>query len=400
MASSLYNSSKNARKVFIVILIIALVYIGIDTYGKLVKSTQIVAPAHFSFYKDPDYLLGSIGIIGTPKIAAISFSGNPTYSLSNPFNSFPDVAYIYKIDKPRELLTTIDDAQKTAQLLGFTTIADQQGDDFTWTAAATTKTLKFNKSNGVWSLRTKYNDNIEAKKNKNLFSDDTQYDSSVSGVISSLGFENSYGLTDGAINTSFADIQSDGTLFKPDNSRNSKYVVANIFRNIDYSELRTGIDLSGIKDKSLVPTAPPKVKVYKSDAKKGEFRLVVSNDLSSYARDIFEWDFINFAYSFKDGVIQRGLYPIITPEEGWNLVQNKKGFLTQITPEDGNTLLSYSNLGLTQVVADGFKTEFGYFEPDEWTGYIYPIFIYTGRAQLSNGKQASFKIYVDAIKKF
>ncbi len=56
-------------------------------------------------------------------------------------------------------------------------------------------------------------------------------------------------------------------------------------------------------------------------------------------------------------------------------------------------------LEVSRFRATATETELAYFEPNIWEGYVYPIYIFRGKAELVSGKTADFVFYVDAIRR-
>ncbi len=409
--ATLYDTAKNARKVFLIILIFVFAILSYDTLSRLFqRAAQQNTNAVFSFYIAPDNALGNIPKLEMKSIS-IASDVKPVYSLDSNQSLFPDVAYVYKIEKPREKLTTIENSIKTASVLGFTAACQTEkrftdrdycfisGDDYEWTSQNRTKVLRFNKSTQIWTMNTLFADNVEAKKSKTISLDINVYASPVKTLVTQLGFGNSTGLANGFLALpQYADVGVDGSLFKPDRDELAKYVFLNINRILDLADIKSADELSSIKDKAIIPK-PSQGYVYNSNPDGGIFSILATNRLTDYTKDIFKFNFRDFEYSQIAGSYTRGNYLIIRPDEAWSKAQSGRGFLVSIIPENRNPYLSYPDLSVRRFVADASKTELGYYEPEEWNGFVYPVYIFKGRAELSDGRNASFKMYVEALKR-
>ena len=343
------------------------------------------------------------GDIDRPKIPGITLDSatTPSYSLESVFTLLPDVAYVYKIDKPREKLGAFENAQNSVKALGFNPLVyDTDNNLFTWETAGGTRIIKYDKENLTWSMTTNYADNIEAKRVKTLNTKISSYESTALSLVKTLGFDTT-GFDTGLVDARYAKYNN-GTFYNNDNPLEADYVVINLYRNLSFADLKPTDQLPQTENKALIPK-PIDAYVYTEDPRVGEIRIVGSNQMRDYTKDVFELNFTNYEYSIDsasaDGLL-RSSYLIITPEEAWTKIQQGQGSLVSLIPQSGNYFGDQpSTAAVRKFVADRSKTLLGYYEPKEWTGYVYPMYIFKGRAEMSDGRQAEFTYYIEAIKR-
>ncbi len=396
--ATLFQFSNNARKGVLVVLGIVAVILIIDTYSKF-QTTSILNPINqIRFYMKPNNALGAIP---KPDMKSINLDSTvkPTYTRQSQHGYYPDVAYVYSIEKPREKLDSFENAQNSAQVLGFApnSFTSKGDNNFEWTGSFGTRVLDYNKVSQVWSLKTSYANNLEAKKIKNISTDINTYSSQVISLVSSLGFE-IQGMDSNSVDARYAKLSFDGNfvaLDKAEGSAVDTYIILNIKRFVRFADLLPDTELQTLKQQKITIPAAKDVYIYTNDPRKGELRFVVSNDFRDFGKDVFEMNFTNIVYTSS-----KGAYQIITADEAWDRAQSGQGALVSLIPQGYNYFGDYpTSVGVSKFIADATKTELGYYEPEAWTGYVYPIFIFKGRAELSDGRQANFTYFVDAIKR-
>lgn len=391
--ASLYQTTNNVRKLVVVVLIVMVGIMLFNFFVDFSNEPLDVVSENERFYMFADRKFGDIT---RPTIPTLEFDSddNATFSLESVHGAYPDVAFVYKIEQPTDKLLNFSNAKITAQALGFDPedFADLGGNNFSWSSDDGTRVLKYNKISQVWSLETDYFTNIAALSDKDLLGDEEDYAREIYSLLDRLGFSTK-GFPDGRAQVTFARLASDGIFSSVDRITQSNFIHVSVFRRLD---------LANLKDSSVRPEPPvgqddpPEVDglVYSDDPKDGQINFMVSNRLDNYTNDVFGMNFTNYEYA-----TDAGSYLIITPEEAWSRVQRGEGSLTLLQPQGNNFFADFRPINVDRYIADARRTELAYWEPNEWTGYVYPIYIFKGRAELEDGRQASFMIYVEAIKR-
>lgn len=387
--ATLYTTASTTRKIIIGFLAVGVVFLGLDLIQRVPKTTPTNTNTN-RCYLPADNIFGTIV---APKIPSISVTTQgASYLLEGVYTLFPDVAYVHSIEKPREKLLVFENAQKVIDSFGFTSAQfEELGEgNYQWSASNNTKTLKFNKTLQSWDISTKMEDNLDALRRKTLSRDLNYYIRQVQRIISTASFNN-YGMENAIIDTRFAKLV-DGIFTEKTTPEESDYVFGNAYRSLRAADLKSKTDLP---DTALCKASKNiDVQAYGSDPRVGQLKVLVSENASNYATDLYSLNFINYEYSSKKGV-----YSIITPDEAWNRVQSGSGSLVSILPQNYNYFAEFpSNVTVRRFTADRARTVLGYYEPKEWSGYVYPIYVFQGRAELTDGRVASFTFFVNALR--
>lgn len=391
--SSLYDSTSNTRKLILIFLILILGYLIVNFFNSY-NEFRLQTPVTRRFYMDYD---GRFGAIPPASIPGITVSGNPTYTLesSHATLSFPDVAYVHEINQPRESLQSFERALEVVSKLGFNaTDYSQNGDVATWRNADGSRVLNYNRRLQQWELKTNYTTNVNALGNKNVSSDVAIYNSQGRSVISEFNFNGDGYFNDGTFFSKFAAIGLDGIFVEPELiQRSAEYAFVDIYKNLPYSDLKPASQRPSLERGEVEPL-PVNAMVYTSDPRQGQVRFVVSNRFSNFVNDVFEMYFTNFDYTNNSGK-----YFVVTPDEAWNNVTQGGGSLVFIQPQNTNYFSDTQEVAVSRFIADARRTEIGYWEPETWQRFVYPIYIFRGRAELQDGRLANFIIFIDAIKR-
>jgi hypothetical protein len=388
--ASLYVASNNARKIGVVILVVVTIFLLADTFIRFSDVSKQTNTTR-RFYLDPDLALGSFT---AHEIPGINFDRSVPIVQESIHPVFPDVSYVYKIEQPREKLGTFENASKTATTLGFTAkgAKDLGSNNFQWISDDNTKVLNFNRVNQTWSLTTQYENNVDAIKAKKIGSNIASYNARAKNIVTALGFSTGIGMDNAFIDSRYVIRGNQGDIFETQKSTDANYVIMDVFRQLPQSALKLPSDQPSLLPSETKPQETIGI-VYTSDPRKGEVHLVVSNDVTSFAKDIFEMKFTNFEYSTK------GNYYVTTPEEAFTRLQRGQGSLVAIQPEGEDYFTPYIEESVSRIIIDARRTEMGFYEPETWTGLTYPIYILKGRAELTDGKLAKVTFFVDAIKR-
>jgi hypothetical protein len=394
--ASLYQSTIRARKILFIILSFFAFVLLYNLYSNLTAKEDLIGEAEANrFFMIAD---AAFGEVPAPGFNGMTYNSDAQFRLNSVHPStFPDVSYVYKIEQPREKLLSFENALNTVVKLGFIREGYTELDEntFRWQKDNNSKTLEYNKELQSWKFRTEYYENESALQVKTLYETIERYINTSGNLISSLNFL-VFGMEKATIEARFAKLGLDGVFVDSPTATESDYVFMNYFRKLPQADLKPKEILPQVEDETLIPL-PAEGRVYSRDPRFGQIKIIISNRLNDLTRDIFEIDFTDFEYSTI-----KASYFIVTPDEAFDLIQRGNGSLVFVQPQGINYLapgLSTGNTEVVEFVLDAKRTELGYFEPAEWTGYVTPIYIFKGSATLKDGRQANVVIYVDAIKR-
>jgi hypothetical protein len=392
MKVTLYSLAINIRRFLVGFLIFAVIVVALDFIGKLFTSEEgFFAPTTTIWQDIP---LNGFGVnLPFPEIEslAISKDSKPVYSLRDDFGIFPDTALVYQVNKPREKLDSADRAKNIAERLGFepNEFKNEQG-LLTWENPRRTRRLTHHLVNRTWNFETvTYFQDENAIRTKVTDKESTKYPQLIRSVIGQLDFTSS-SLTSGEVQTAF--VTRTATGFAPVTfTQNAEYVVGNVFRKLIMSSVKPDEEL---KDEQGQPIRDFSAKVYTRKPEEGSLSLVVADDVEDLSKDMYEFKFTDFEYTANSSY-----YHLISPTLAWQGVQTGKGRLMSLIPQNKSRFEDYTIADVDRFIAEATQTELAYYEPEEWTGYIYPVYIFRGIAQLRTGGTASFVFYIDAMRR-
>ncbi len=388
--ATLYQSAETTRKIIVGFLVLAVVILVIDIVGRTPTTTNTNVNAS-RFYMNPDNIFKTLDPINIPKLD--TDISNASYAIEGVVGVYPDVAYVYKIDEPREKLLVFENAQENVDTLGFDPDDFTQNENvYTWKSSDESKTLIFDKILQSWNLTTSYEDNVNAIKNKTITRDEAYYTGRMENLLRSLSFDIN-GFDDAIIDVRFSKL-TNGIFEEKDSNLESDYVIIDSYRQLRFADLKPSSELPEVSNKALIPKEVD-AQVFNSDPRKGQLRVIASENFTNYLNELYELEYTNWQYSNETGK-----YLIITPEEAWTKISEGNGSLVSILPQNFNYFSDYpSNLKVNRFVADMTQTVVAYWENSEWDGYLHPIYVFTGRANLSDGRLANFTYFIDAIKR-
>lgn len=392
--ATLYQSTSRVRKGLVGFFIVSIIIILWGFISGLFNSERLfVDPEAGRYYAIADAGLGPIPAVEIP---GITFNSEARFEQQSAHTAIlPDVGIVYKIDKPRQKLLSVDRAEVVVERLGFELSNRQEGNDpneLIWTKEEGTRTILYNKVDQLFDLNTNYRQNTQALSRKTMLSLDTYIQQALTSTRS-LNLD-SFGFNTPTISATFTTLGVDGIFRDTTEQSNADFVFIDVQRDIPLANLKTvGLPEipAGLEDIIVDRTGV----VYSDDPRFGQIHYVTSGEFSDLARDTFELEFIDFEYNLNE----TGVYPIITPDEAWVNIQRGQGSLVFIQPQGENYYGSFDSIEVREFTADFRETELGYWEPNEWTGFVTPIYIFRGTATLNDGRLAEFIFYVDALKR-
>jgi hypothetical protein len=394
--ASLYKSVEQTRKIVIIILIVVGLILLWNIYRGITAEEDIILPGEAGrFYMQTNPIFGEVP---QPTIPGIEYNQDAEFVLESIHSQgFPDVSYVYSVTQPREGLLSRSNAESTAQALGFEPRGyTSQGSTLTWISADGTKTLSYNLQSRTWDLMTRYSDNEAALQRKNMLTGNSvedverQYSQTITSLLRALGF-NSYGLTTPLISSKLIQQGIDGIFINVQSTAEAQYARSQVQKKLPLADLKPTAE----RPEGEPPVVPGPATVYSDDPRDGQINFIVSNQVRDYARDIFEMEFTDFEYDTRS----IGAYSIVTPDEAWNNVQRGNGSLVFIFRQSSNYFADYSSIEVRRFRADARLTELAFYEPNEWSGFTTPIYVFRGIAELASGERAEFIFFTDAIKR-
>lgn len=388
-SSSLFEVTRSVRRYLIYFVIFVVVVLLIQFCGGLAQNLLKGRNTTAQIYKLPDYRFGEIKLINMSNLA-ISPKSQPTFSVDNVLpNPGHRSVNVYRIEEPRERFGIEDVAKDVAKRFGFTAnfARDEAANKLVWVQAG--KRLEFDKVKVSWSYT---NSGVKLPGRYGVFnSAPIEYRKQVGELAGRLGIpENVFNY-----NTTEVDylIRKGSSYVEASSANTAEYIKLRVYRQFESVSLAPG--------QSATATQKPQVsKVYKDDYFSAPLEIILtSNNEKNLNIDlIVKVSFTNWLFSKEVGS-----YDLLTPAEAWENIKAGKGALKELT-EFGFNRYEVGRLPNQEVLAftaNYQQVNLAYLEPDTWSGYIYPIYIFKGRAKLANSPDqpnADFVFYTNALK--
>jgi hypothetical protein len=391
--ATLNQTAGNLRRVILIAIVAMVVILALDTAGKFLNSRYNPFNEIPSFYLDANGLLGNIPEPNIPSLA-IADSSNPTFTIEGAFGSFPNTGLVYAINQPRLTLDTTDNAESTATALGFTAQYTTIGEDtLRWQNPSETRSLSFQQLTKTWEMRTQYFFDAVAQLPKQVNTAANFYENKVSQVLSRLGFDEQ-NIRENEVIISYSELGVNGLFTKPLEARNADYVSIDVYRQLQAALPKPRNQLTEAQTQIENPPLEVKGLVYTQDPRKGSLRIIASDQLEDLTRDIYALDFIDFDYNYSPGV-----YNILSPAEAWERVRQGEGSLVLLQLQTDDYFAPNRSLSVNRFAADASQTELGFYEPSQWDGFAYPIYIFRGRVDTAEDTTGRFVFYIDALQR-
>jgi len=391
--SKLADTAQKTRKYLIYFAIFAVTVIAVQKTYQLISGPDDPVGNRNTAYKPAD---NAFGPITYPEIPTLTLADGTkaTFSISGQFDPSPNSVNIYKVDIPRETLGNVSTAQQLAQNLNIT--IDYQTVDQTKLVWQTNdkRLLEYNKV----SKDVRYiNLGLKPADIKPEIINTEEIDRVLNSVVSLFKV------------TTIPGRSSTKTFLKADNEsyltstipEKSDFIREEYFISLEASSLRP--QKEGQKETQKTTDAQPiNGKIYRANSQEGYLSVIVANRdfdnaqsrVTDTVGNIREFNLKQF--TITAGTV--GTYNLKTKEEAWQDVKDGKASLRSLVRQGSDPLQAYNPLKVKRFIADPQKSELGYFLPEDWTGYIYPIYIFRGTAELDNGVTANFVFYAKAIE--
>lgn len=395
--ASLYNTANRIRRIFFIAMTAVIFILVVDTAVKYIQSPNSPFQPAPNFYLETNSVLGEIAAPSIPSLSIANEDTQPSFLVNGRFPEYPTTCLVYSIDRPRETLSTVANATKTATALGFIEqYEDISSRELLWknNQETPTRTLLFNKVEQTWRMTTQFFVDINKSNTENVNDDVSFYanNSLKTNILRALNFTDR-SITEGVAEPKLAKLNVNGFFSSPFNPAEADYVYYPIYRQLNFALLKPASQLPS----GLEPPEEFVGKVYKTDPRVGSLQMTIAGTLRStadYSKDIFDISFADYTYNFSYGVRK-----IISPDQAWSRVQNGDGSLVLIQLDSTDYFAGNDSVDVKRFTLNAAATEMGYWEPDEWDGFVYPIYIFRGQIETQDGQTGKFIFYVDALSR-
>lgn len=392
MSTSLSRTTASVRRfvLFGIIAIVAIYIVQSTTHflDPIIWPTPSVRPSGTTVVSNCPATKLTFGQIPKLKLSSYTLAANTRAKFSTDttnFPTFPTSLTVYKLDKMYEKLDDVDRARATALALGFRTSSEVGGDtSISWQSTDENKTFTFDKSNHSWNLITNLN-------NTSL----TLLDSSINSYSSVVNtIQNTVDLS----NTNYTnyEVEYRYVLRKFDKTLESIEQInkANIL-NIDYYKTVQAITCKDKDGKTVITRS----RIVAPDYKDQSYTVQLTGLGKNLQTDMLSLKVREFEFSTTTGI-----YPTITYDEAYAMLEENKGVLYWILPEDGDIYATYQPLKIEEFVINIANIKIVYVEPQKYldndtsTQYIQPYYQFSGKATTNTDQIVDFIFLVPALQ--
>lgn len=379
----LAETTRSTRKYLIYFLIFAFVIIILQAIYGYLTSREDTGGNKASPYAYIDNKLGEIEYPTIPTLT-LSEGSTPVFSIDGRFTESPSSVNVYQVEPPRETLASVSDGQSIADSLEFNPNYSTSDNSLIWQSANKSRKLEYDKiTRDVYYINSRldktdyseeYEETIKTEKLNTTFSN----------IYRDLSASNYTQLIDeityiSEANSSYEVVPSmiESDLIRKDS-----------FMELEEVSLKTNLDIEGV--------IPIRGKIYLDNPYTGITNTtILKRDTTSKVKptDILK--------EFNERGIKisgtKGVYTLKNIEEAWEDVRDGKASLRSLLKPDQDQFTNYSPLNVTRFIVDPEESHLGYYLTPEWKGFLYPIYVFKGTAELKGGGAAEFIFYTKAI---
>lgn len=355
---------------------------------RIVRNESNSSPTKPSPYAFVDSSFGKIDYPEIPSLT-ISEAANPSFSVNGQFVDFPTSVNVYQVDKPRETLGNRVKAEDLASSLGFLSSAVSEGEYYKW--ATNEKALEYNKLNK--NFEYKNTEIINSNTDRAEISDIEEVSNTINRILQITKQPTRFT----SENLNYINYISQGYT-KVSSASQANFILSDFYESYEIVSLKSSIQTDPAQNTSNASKLDGRI--YFTDPLLGSTRIIITNEDYKKDRNAKEIDFLAEIKTISSNIDldSTAVYPLKDIEEAWEDIKDGKGSLRSLVKKSENPYSNYRELTVNRFIADPSQTKLGFYYPEEWTGYIYPIYIFSGSAELSDNTSADFVFYTKAIE--
>ena len=398
MATALSRATDTARKAIIVFIVFAIFTFIFQFISDSLRNIPVgpIITGKTSPYVSAN---SALNLIPRPEVTSLTLAEGTKASFSlaatGKLPLLPEVINIFEITEPHEDFGSALSGTNTALRLGFKQEDEKErlADDILfWQNNTKTRSMQYNKVDQEWNFQAVYGRDPATTTLQRLESKE-YYLSKAPSLISQLSLANSY-FASAKSRVDFINVSSQAKFTMELNPGKARYARVALYKRVESATLNANYRPG--------PTETPVTAIF-SEVRKynylnGPSNFVVQGKAEKPEVDTLSFDFKDYRYGAM------GVYPVITPEEAWNNIQNNKGYLYWIRKEGQDIFVVTEQLKVLKFDVDTTTVRTIYIEPDQWeqnkpwTHFLQPFYIFEGVATLEGGTKAEFAFIIEALK--
>lgn len=365
-----------------------------------------------SNYITPDYLCGQLPGL---ELSSFELEAPTKFSVETTSGAIPDlpeVVNVYKFAHPGQSLLALQEAQRTADLLGFdpekyTRISTTE---YQWYNSELKQTLVIETGNQNLTLTTDFTDPSVTTNPRTLPSEQEAKEVAMKYLQDADLLYRDY--SKGEQETYLIQITASGEFREAPSLAEADLVRVDFFRNkylitVDpdlaeseelgstLQEELVGEDTETLEtDDGSLEVKTYSTRVYNDDPKFGNVTVFVGGRKDGNTRGKYEI----FGIEYNDwilGTLACGTYKLISPQEAVRRVEEGDAALVHLLENGGDQIIPYETKDVSEMTI--LEVSLGYLDTHQKQLYMQPIFVIRGEANFGNDVYGDFYYYVPAV---
>jgi hypothetical protein len=382
MASNLTKTTKSVKKFLIFFSAFILIIILADYF---IKSTSPLIPpgenTNSKYYPIKNEIFSKIPY---PKIKGLTVANPTKVNVSKDavkFPEFPSVLNVYKIKPEQEHLNEANQSREIAKTLELTSGESKIINNVMYFETINAdRVFSFDKAQRLWNYQIKTN-TIAALGYKDI----EKYKTAGLSFMGSMQLNAS---------NYFVNDYVKGYITYLDNQGNYTNIISN---NANSTRIFLNKQIIAIE-----PTTEKIPILYSQVQRPYDLESIASMTIINKGEKISS-DLLSFSYKAHDYESDIGIYPILSPTEAFEKIQNDGGYLYSMYEVDSNIFQKTTNPSIKEFKLNLSSTKIIYVESeirdeqDPWTLYLQPFYQFSGQAKSLTNKNYEFSFIVPAV---
>jgi hypothetical protein len=386
--------------------------VGMIIVGWLLIQILTNDPQLPSNYITPDYMCGQLPGMELPSLELESPTRFSIETTSGAIPDLPQVVNVYKYAHPGQSLLALQEAQRTAELLGFEPdeYTRKSTTEYQWYNPDMRQTLVIETGNQNLSLTTDFTSSSVTTNPRTLPSEEKAKTIAIQYLQKADLLYRDF--SQGDQKTYLVQITASGEFREAPSLAEADLVRVDFFR--DKYLITVDPDLAGSEelgstlqetlitedpetletDEGSVEVKTYSTRIYNDNPLFGNITVYVGGIKDGQTRgnyEIFGIEYRNWIL----GSLPCGTYKLISPQEAVRKVQKGDGALVHILENGSDRIIPYETKNVEEMTI--LEVSLAYLDTRQKQLYMQPIFVIRGEANFGNGIYGDFYYYVPAV---
>lgn len=363
-------------------------------------------------YITPNYMCGQLPSIELPSLTLDSPARFSIETTSGAIPDLPQVVNVYKFTHPGQSLLALQEAQRTAELLGFEPdkYTRKNTTEYQWYNPNKKQTLLIETGNQNLSLTTDFTSSSVSTYSRTLPSEEKAKTIAMQYLQKADLLYRDY--SQGNQKTYLIQITASGEFREAPSLAEADLVRVDFFRNkylitVD-PELAGSDELGSSLQETLITEDTETLETNEGSVDVKTYSTKIYNDsplfgnITVYVGGIKDGqtsgNYEIFGIEYRNwilGSLPCGTYKLISPQEAVRKVQEGEGALIHLLENGADQIIPYETKNVQEMTI--LDVSLGYLDTSEKQIYLQPIFVVRGEANFGNDIYGEFYYYVPAV---